>query len=48
MTFKKNLTVACCKTCNLGKNILSYDEWLTYLNNLVNYRLKIKELNNVS
>lgn len=30
----------CCKTCNFAKNTLSYDEFISYLDNLVNFRLK--------
>lgn len=36
--YVKDNIVTCCKTCNYGKRNLTYEEWLDYLNNLVNYR----------
>lgn len=31
-------SVPCCAICNRGKNALGYEEWISYLDNLVKYR----------
>jgi len=36
-----NNTIPCCKTCNLGKHNLQYEEWIKHLTNLVQFRLKL-------
>lgn len=37
----KDNYVTCCKTCNYGKNKLSYSEWVEYLDRLVKYRISL-------
>ncbi len=36
-------SVSCCKTCNYGKNVLTLDEWNSYIDKLVEYRIKLKD-----
>lgn len=42
LPYTESNSVACCITCNRGKNTLSIKEWNMYLKNLVNYRNKLK------
>lgn len=37
-------SVACCSMCNRGKHIVDYDEWIRYLDNLVEYRVSMAKL----
>jgi len=30
--------VSCCTICNFGKNKLSYDEYISWINDLIKYR----------
>lgn len=36
--YVKNNVVSCCKICNFAKNDLPYDEFITWINDLIKYR----------
>jgi hypothetical protein len=42
--YTKENTVSCCKICNRGKNVIPYEEWIQWLDNVAEYRQKIKPL----